>query len=244
MKTQTTKIITLLIGIGLLITSCQNINTVIPSSSVTTQEEHYENYNGIEVSTAFTVDVHFSDIDEIIEIEANDNLHQYIEVEKINNVLRIRLKNGTNVRGNSTLKAHITTKNHLETYSASGASRIILNNELVAEFVSISLSGASTFTGNIDAKSISLFVDGASSTSIEGSTELLTADVSGASLINNYELQSHDVNLNLSGASQVSLTANGVIDITASGASFCRYKGDATIDHINLSGASQIIKMD
>lgn len=219
MKNLTTKTLAILLGISTTFFGCHDFNTILPSATVTTQEEQFENYEGIEISSAFTVDVEFSDTEESILIEANENLHEYIEVEKIHGVLRIRLKNGVHVRGRNILKAHIITKKHLETFSVSGASQIILNNELVTEDVNISLSGASTFSGAIYASYISLFVDGASSTSITGSSELLTANVSGASLINNYELHVQDVNLNLSGASQVNLTANGVIDITASGAS-------------------------
>jgi hypothetical protein len=65
---------------------------VKPSGAITTRNEAFEDYDMIEASHAFQVYVNFSDTEESIEIEANDNLHQYIEVKKINNVLHIGLK--------------------------------------------------------------------------------------------------------------------------------------------------------
>lgn len=244
MKIITTKIASTLLGLSIVFSACQNVDTIIPSNKVTIQEEHFENYNGIEVSTAFTVDVSFSDTEEIIEIEANENLHQYIEVEKINDVLRIRLKNGTSVRGNSTLKAHITTKNYLETYAASGAARITVMDSIKVDDVTISLSEASSFSGVIVSRYIYAFLDGASIASLQGSANTLNANISGASLINNFQMIVDNVDINLSGASQASLTVNNLIDLTASGASSFMYQGTALINHLDLSGASQIIKMD
>ena len=50
--------------------------------------------------------------------------------------------------------------------------------------------------------------------------------------------------IDLSGASDAYLTVTELIDIKASGASSLKYKGDALIDHKDLSGASEIIKKD
>jgi hypothetical protein len=50
--------------------------------------------------------------------------------------------------------------------------------------------------------------------------------------------------VNLSGASNVSLTVTDEMDVSASGSSIVRYKGDAVINSQNLTGGSQIIHMN
>ena len=92
MKNVTTKTGIVLIGLGMFFTACQNMTFLIPSRNVITIDRSIGSYEGIEISTAFTVDISFSDTEELIEIEADDNLHQYIEVERVNNVLRIRIE--------------------------------------------------------------------------------------------------------------------------------------------------------
>lgn len=98
MKT-TIKFTALLIGLTILLNSCDNQNKIIPSSSITTEERVVQDYTGIEVSTAFLVDITYSATEESIIIEANENLHEFIEVEKVNNVLRIKLRDNINVGG-------------------------------------------------------------------------------------------------------------------------------------------------
>jgi hypothetical protein len=53
-----------------------------------------------------------------------------------------------------------------------------------------------------------------------------------------------NANLQLSGASNASLTVNGTINLSASGASIFTYKGTAVVNQLDLSGASQIVKAD
>ena len=244
MKTQTTKLLMMLIGLSISFSACKEINIILPSETVTTQEKFVQNYSGLEVSTAFTVDVQFSDTDERIEVEANENLHPFIVVEKVNNTLRIKLKKGIQVRGNSTLKIHIVTKNNKDYYAASGASHIILMDSLLSDNVTISLSGASTFSGTISVNSLSAFIDGASSASLSGTTSSLSAHLSGASTLRDFDMITQHADLDLSGASQSNLTVNNTIDLSASGASVFKYKGSATIGQLNLSGVSQIMKVN
>ena len=100
---------------------------VVPGSNITTAQATFSDYNGIDASTAFSVYINFSDDEESIEIEANDNLHQHIEVKKQNGILLIGIEDNVHVRGNATLNAYITTKD-LSSFSASGASRIIVED--------------------------------------------------------------------------------------------------------------------
>ena len=80
---------------------------------------------------------------------------------------------------------------------------------------------------------------------MQGSTESLSLDATGASTLSDFDMVVQDkANIRLSGASNANLTINGTIDISASGASNLRYKGTGSITDIDLSGASQVIKVD
>jgi hypothetical protein len=244
MKNVTTKIAIMLVGLSALLSACEKDNTIKPSANVSTQDRTIEDYSGLEISTAFTVDVTFSSTEEKIVIEANDNLHAYIDVIKSGNNLIIKLKDNINVQGSTTLKAHITTGNTLEQFFVAEASLVTLNNQLEATDVIVSVAGASIFNAPIAAQSITVFADGASNVTLQGTADTFTVNASGASLVGSFDMITRNADLHLSGASNASITVNGTINLTASGASVLTYKGSATVNHLDLSGASQIIKAD
>ncbi len=233
-----------LLSFSLFLFSCNVFDEhVKPSSNVTTRNESFEDYDMIEASNAFEVYVNFSDTEEIIEIEANDNLHQYIEVRKINNTLEIGLKNNVSIRGNATLRAYITTK-HVSAYSGSGASRFVLESDLDSENVSVQLSGASNFNGDITTNQFLADLSGASVMNISGTSKLMDIEISGASVSKDFGFSTDNLIAEISGASDMYITVNNEIDIDASGASILKYKGDAVIKHQDISGASNVIKVN
>lgn len=240
MKTKST-VIGLLFLCGLL-TSCDH-ESIRAKGAVTVNEIQLSDFTGLKVSHAFEAYVKFSESEEKIEIEANDNLHDKIIVKKEGDKLIVRLKKNTNVRGNATLRVYITT-NNINYYDISGASSLVLENELNAQKVEIRMSGASNFSGEIYANELELKSNGASGISLFGNADILNASLSGSSKIGNYELITKELNIDLSGASDAFLTATDLIDIKASGASTLRYKGNAIVNSKDLSGASEIIKKD
>ena len=228
---------------ALFLFSCDiHENDVRPSSKITTSQVSFSDYTAIDASTAFTVYINFSDVEESIEIEANDNLHQYIEVKKENETLIIGIENGVHIRGNSTLKAYITTKN-ISSFSASGASKIIVEDLIEASNVNIYLSGASNFSGELKVDQLFADVSGASVLNIAGFSNDFELEASGASVFSDYEFKTSTIDADLSGASNAALTIEDEIYIEASGASILKYKGNAVITHQDLSGASSIKKM-
>jgi hypothetical protein len=240
----TTNFLTVLVGLSLFLSACEKDNTVKPSVNVTTQDRTIEDYSGIEISTAFTVDVTFSSTEEKIIIEANDNLHAYIDVIKSGNNLIIKIKDNINIQGNSTLKAHITTGNTLDEIFVAEASLVTLNNQLDATDFTVGLAGASFLNGPITAQSITVFADGASNLTLQGTADTFTVNAAGASLVGSFDMITQNANLQLSGASNASITVNGIINLTASGASIFTFIGTGVVNHLDLSGGSQIVKAD
>lgn len=231
------------LAILVIVTACET-KKINPSSNVTIQDRTIGEYSGIDISTVFEVDVTFSTTEEKIEIEANENLHAFIEVVKVGDALRIKIRDKTSMQGKATLKAHITTSNPLERISVSGASSLTMKNELITQSMVINVDDASRMHGNINASSMMVYMDGASSLSLEGYTDDMKINASDASDLNGLEMIVMDVDCRMEDASEVSLTVNNTINLNAKGASKFSYRGDAEITDINLKDASQIIKID
>tara|TARA_R110000868_G_scaffold1635_3_gene13067 strand:+ start:7011 stop:7730 length:720 start_codon:yes stop_codon:yes gene_type:complete len=223
-----------------LISSCDH-DLIRANGEVTIREASFTGYSALNVSDAINTYVQFSETEERIEIEANENLHNKIIVEKVNGTLRIKIKNHTTISGNSTLNVYILTKK-ITDFKVSGASMVTLESELVAADASIELSGASEFTGELELEQLELEASGASNIDIFGKVGKLDADLSGASTLKDYDLMVKALDIQLSGASEANLSVNETIDIDASGASKLRYKGNPIINKRKLSGTSEIIQ--
>lgn len=223
---------------AVLLTSCDH-ERIRASGEVTSREFSFSAYSGLKVSNAFTVYVTFSDTEESIRIDANENIQDRILVQKDGNDLSIKLQKFTTIKGNPTLNAYITTKS-LSNIDLSGASELTLENGWVSQDAIIELSGASDFSGELSVDHLKLDMGGASTANIFGNVNALNAELSGSSEIRDYDLAVNRLNIELSGASEARVSVNEFIDIKASGASALYYKGDAVITNKKLSGASEI----
>ncbi len=241
---KTNKFLLVLASFNLLLFSCDEFHDdVIPSGKITSGYATYSDYDMIDASNAFTVYVSFSDVEESIEIEANENLHQYIEVKKSNNRLEIGIEPNVHIRGSATLNAYITTKN-ISRFEASGASRFIVEDVIDNDDAYVYLSGASSFTGELMTDQIYADLSGASVMNVIGSANHFDVEVSGASVLRDYDFETKNLKADLSGASNMYVTVVDEIDVEASGASSLFYKGSAVITHQDISGASSVKKMN
>ncbi|MCK4750922.1 MAG: DUF2807 domain-containing protein, partial [Bacteroidales bacterium] len=158
-----------LAGMSLLFHSCEKNKkiSITPSDNITTRLESFTDYEGLEIDNAFHVQVSFSESEEPIEITANENLHGYIIIEKVKDVLWIRLQDNLNVIGQATLRVNLTAKEITE-FGVRGASVIELKDNIIEEFVAIGLTGASAFYGQVNATLLRAGVSGASQLNVSG----------------------------------------------------------------------------
>ena len=237
------RLIVTAISLLAVLSACEK-ETVRPSSNISLQDRTVTGYTGIKVSTVFIADVTFSDTEDKIEIEANDNLHAYIDVIKVGSDLVITLKNDVNITGNATLKAHITTTETLSKVVVEDASKLFMNNNLATNELLLVVDDASYLNADITANDMEVRLAGASDLLIKGSTGQMDLYTYDASSLEGFEISVEDLFCRMEGASKASLTVNKTIDIAAREASTLSYRGDAVITNIDMQDASQIIKIN
>lgn len=211
------------------------------SGEVSTISYAFSDYDALEISNDFNAFIKFSDTEEKIEVEANDNLHQHIIIKMINGKLSIKLKNLINVRGKEVLNLYITTRKIID-FKASGDSNITLENELISPNINIEVTGDSNFAGAITTSNLKILARGDSKVDVYGNADDLNAILQGDSKLDDYDLLVKDLKIKLSGDSTAHLSVSESIDVDASGDSYLYYKGEATIIFERLTGGSRIIK--
>lgn len=214
-----------------------------------------EGFDRVEVSSAIEFELTQS-ADYSVRVTGYENLIERLEVELSGQTLVVRLKPGSYFRNNVKAIISMPTLEELVVSGAcqgtvgqfastgvlnlevSGASRAEVDVE--AAMVNVDVSGASRVTGALHGQNITMTVSGASRCELAGTADDMNLEVSGASRADLSQFQTHDVDANVSGASQVTIQVTGQLDVDLSGASSLKYLGNPVLGRVNVIGASRL----
>lgn len=242
MKTKV--ILAAILSLGILFTSCNDDDLhLVPSDKITSKTISVSGISQLDVSDLFNVQVTFSETEESVVVESNENIHQIINIKQDGETLNIGLDENSTISGTPVLNVYIKTAS-IEKVQAAGASKIEFKNPLLGSILEIDLEGACLFTGEIQVDELFSNLLGASVMNISGEANVFEIDGEGASKMTGFEFTCDDLKAVLYGASDISLTVNEKLDVTASGASNVYYKGNGVIEKQNLSDTSKITKLD
>lgn len=128
----------------------------------------------------------------------------------------------------------------LEKLTASGASDVFVQGILKAASLVLNMSGASDFAGAVQVDQLLISQSGSSDIKLNGSAKKMQVTVSGASNLKGYDCIVDDLIATASGASTIEITANGELELNASGASDILFKGTGVVKKQVSTGASSI----
>jgi serine/threonine-protein kinase len=206
-----------LLVVAALLAGCA-LGFITGSGNVITQEEDYTDFDRLDISDGFHVDVSQGD-DFSVVIRIDDNLLNHLRVAKQGETLSIGLDPGTNVRGDRvTLEADVT----------------------MPELAGADLSGGSHLNGDLQVADLTLKLSGGSHATLGGSAGDLTVDASGGSHAKLGGLSVADAGVDASGGSHVTVKPSGTLDADASGGSHVRYLGSPSLGKIDISGGASV----
>lgn len=214
---------------------------VVGSGELVTEEKDFADFTIVEVGWGFEVEISQSD-SYSIDITADDNMLDYIEVSSPSNKLTIGLKWGYGYQ-DVTLRAKITTPALYELEFSGGTHGTIEGFSTSHEFV-LELSGGSSLIGNFTTSGDAQFTLSGGSRLIEldGAANNLRISASGGSQLELSNFPVHNTDVNLSGGSRATINLDGRLDADLSGGSHILYVGDPTMGDINTSGGSTVSK--
>jgi hypothetical protein len=186
------------------------------SGNIRIEKRNVSDFTNIKTGGAITVEV-ASQRDFSVEVEADDNLLEYIKTEVKGDTLKIYTEGSISTR--TPIRVRIAMP-QIESFDVSGAS-----------------SGTLT---NVKNETLSLDASGASKIKIDGEVKELIVDLSGASQMDAENLKAEDVTVDASGASSATVAALNDLNADASGASTIRYVGEPKSVDKKSSGASSV----
>jgi hypothetical protein len=193
-----------------------NFGGVRGSGDVRNEKRNVAEFNAIEVGGVFEVEV-VAQKEFSVEVEADDNLLQYIKTEVRGGMLEISTDKKISPKGR--VRIRISAPD-IEKLQVSGVSKVSL----------------------IDVKndSLKVYASGASKINVSGETKDLEAELSGASKIEAENLKAENANVDGSGASCASVNVSGDLKADLSGASKVTYTGNPRNLEKSTSGASSV----
>ncbi|NCI46892.1 head GIN domain-containing protein [Sediminibacterium soli] len=230
-------LISLFAGIGL---RAQNQKNIVVDANA--EPRMVFGYSAIEVSGA--IDLYLSQgTEEGIAVSASsDEIRQRIKTELRGNTLQIYFDSkGLNWKawGNHKMKAYVTFKT-LSRLEASGACNVRATERIRQPELSIELSGASDFTGELAIGKLRIDASGASNAKLSGSAENLAIIASGACNLKAYDLTAIMCKTDASGASNIRISVEKELNAQASGGSTVYFKGNGLIRDISTSGGATV----
>jgi hypothetical protein len=231
---------------------------MVGSGNVVTTEMDFSDFTRIEVGSGFEADITQSDSYFVSVTVDEDLLPSHLDISQRGDTLTIRIQPFSSFLP-TTKKATITLPK-LEGLSLSGASKGNVRgfssikplelNASGASFLDVEtveagdtkfdISGASNLSGTIKTGNSEFEVSGASSVELKGSATNAVIVASGASTLRLTTFPVTKAEVELSGGSRATVTANGRLDADLSGASVLNYTGSPTLGDITVSAGSTL----
>jgi len=192
-------------------------------------------FSAIKVQSTLEVVLTKGDKNEVKIVSGDSSIFDHVVVELKVNKLNLFLQGKFKTK--HAIKVYVTyiKINEIE---LSGASEIATTNTIKTEKLNIKGSGAMEGNLDVEVNELTLDFSGASEIKLLGTTDIFNVKLSGASELKAGNLIAKKVNLDISGASDVSVYASESISGEVSGASDVKVKGSPSIRMINASGAS------
>ncbi|MBU1677456.1 MAG: DUF2807 domain-containing protein [Bacteroidetes bacterium] len=185
------------------------------SGDLKTEKRSISDFSELSISGAFIVKIQVGG-EPKLEITTDDNILPYIITKVKGNTLIIDSRKSLNPKNR--IKVTVSTP-YLESVESSGANTI--------------------FVRGIDSERFNVDISGASRLELEGKTNKMTVDLSGASSLAAFKLAADKVIVDLSGASSAEIYAKEELNADLSGASSVEFKGNPRIRK-DISGAASI----
>ena len=228
------------------------------SGKLSTWDFDHIDFRKIEAGYAFKLNIVKSD-SYLVSVTFDENLLEYLDVEKSGDTLRIGLKPHYNYvncvhTANITLpdlrELELSGASHADVkgfhtsrsvrYRFSGASSAHIT-DFESGSTHFEISGSSSATGNIKIDNGAFELSGGSEIALTGSAEDISVKASGASLVRLDDFIVASAGVNLSGASEATINTTGRLDVNMSGASTLYTIGKPKLGEFSASGGSTII---
>ncbi|UKJ05837.1 head GIN domain-containing protein [Solitalea lacus] len=197
-------------------------------------------FNELELSGAYTVEL-TQDSMQKVEVIADDNIQEYIKTTVSGDRLSVYNDKNFCINDKVIVKIHLKELTNVE---VSGAVDVKMMNQFTVDHLNFKSSGATNSILNVNTKSIDAKISGAGKIEFKGQTADCNIAISGAAKIRAFSLITNKCTIDISGAGDTEVNVLSELNVSASGASKVRYKGNPAKINKQAQGASSVEKAE
>jgi hypothetical protein len=210
--------------------------TVYGNKTVVSKERPAERFSGISVSSGVDVFLRQGDAEKI-EVEADENLHDYILTENKNGNLQVYTN--ANIREAKMKRVYVTMRD-IKSVRTSSAGDIIGITPVKGDFLELSASSAGNIKLEVYVKEIKANISSSGDITISGEADILNAVLSSAGDLNAFELAVKEADISASSAGDAEINVSERLNARASSAGDINYKGNPKYVDTHSSSAGGI----
>lgn len=228
--------IALLATIFMLQSCVYDGNAIKGNKNIVTIDYELSSFEALQISGVFKVYLTEGNSPNI-QIETDENIHEYITVEVRNNTLHLGMEKGS--YDPTRLEVYITAR-PLKKIGISGAASLTSETILTGEKLLINTSGASNVDIEVQSEKLKTSVSGAGKIDIRGEAIEHDIQISGVASMNCRELATEKTKVSISGAGSAKVHVTDALDASVSGVGSIRYSGEPKHIRTSTSGAGSI----
>ena len=196
-------------------------------------------FDKVKTSGSFNIQLHYGEPS--VKVETYENLMDKIETKTENGSLYIGLKPGNYNNAFHKTMVHITT-NNLTQLEVGSAGSIMSSDTFKVDKIDLRVSGSGSIKFLVQANDVNANISSAGNLDLSGSATNLTAKTSGSGDLNALRFQVENADMVVSSAGMARINAKAITRASVSGSGNLIYKGNPTINDINISSAGNISK--
>ena len=234
----------LFIATIIVLYSCNYIRgeRVRGNGNLITQDRVVESFAGVKSSGSFDVYL-TSGPQQIVRIEAEDNILPYIETRLDGDILSISTKDGIWLRPRRDMKIYITTPD-LTSVQVNGSGNIISQNRINAnDQLRLGISGSGDIKMDVQARGLSASIHGSGSVHLKGQATSFEGEIRGSGDIKAYDLKTSEARVDIGGSGSAEISAANKLDVDVAGSGDVRYRGTPNVSS-NIKGSGSVTRKD
>lgn len=233
-------ILCLLAIFGMILSGCAREN-VYGSGSVITEERAIDRFE--EVTIDGPVEVHIKQGPPApLKVEAEDNVMRIIETYVSGNTLRVKIRNGVNLKRFRPIHVYIQG----ETWKKivfSGSGSLSGPDTIRAARFSYEINGSADANLKLDANEVRMYVNGSGNLRLEGRSNAYFSEINGSGDLDAQELQTATADVHVNGSGEQAIWVTDRLDARITGSGNIRYKGAPGTVNVNVAGSGKVIKL-
>lgn len=213
--------------------------SIIAVQAQTSETRKLDTFDEIKVSESISVRMKKGSINEA-KIETRGVDTDRVETEVEGNTLYIKMKRGNYFSKN--VEIELTYSNELEAVSVSSSGSIIGSDEIATEKFEIKASSSGRADLILNVRELEVRVSSSADVILSGKAKFQEIDISSSGRLSAYDMDSEEVDVQVSSSGKAEVTVHGLIEGRASSSGKVYYRGNPDKVYVDTSSSGKVRK--